>query len=180
MPDEAVTGFFGKIPAAGDFVTWNLPRVFTDRFDRWMAMDLRDRPADGALDPRAWRFTLPGGIFGPDAVAGVWRMSEDRAGRRYPLVIARLGPPPAPDDPWFEPIQAILASAVEQRFPAWRLAETLPGVPAPETTLGSVPLRFWADEKTVKEFVFADIYDLADHALPAMRSLPAETEEPDP
>ncbi|TIU19791.1 MAG: type VI secretion system-associated protein TagF, partial [Mesorhizobium sp.] len=87
------TGFFGKIPATGDFVAWNLPRAFIDRWDRWMSMELRARPDVGELDPRAWRFIVQTGIFGDQPCAGAWRMSEDRVGRRYPFAIVRLGTP---------------------------------------------------------------------------------------
>jgi len=58
------TGFFGKIPATGDFVAANLPRIFIDRWDRWMSMELLARPDEGELDSRAWRFIIQAGIFG--------------------------------------------------------------------------------------------------------------------
>ncbi len=108
-----MTGFFGKIPAAGDFVSWNLPRSFTDRWDRWFSAELLARPDEGPLDPRAWRFVVPAGVFGDQPVAGVWRMSEDRAGRRYPFVIAAVGAAPDPGDAWFEAVQAALDDAVD-------------------------------------------------------------------
>ncbi|TIX27472.1 MAG: type VI secretion system-associated protein TagF, partial [Mesorhizobium sp.] len=79
------TGFFGKIPATGDFVSANLPRTFIDRWDRWMSMELRARPDEGELDSRVWRFIVQAAIFGDQPCAGVWRMSEDRVGRRYPF-----------------------------------------------------------------------------------------------
>ncbi|MDO9307080.1 MAG: type VI secretion system-associated protein TagF, partial [Mesorhizobium sp.] len=93
------TGFFGKIPATGDFVSWNLPRVFIERWDRWMSMELRDRPETGDLNPRIWRFVVPASIFGDQPCAGAWRMSEDRVGRRYPFAIVRIGQPPDAADP---------------------------------------------------------------------------------
>ena len=58
------TGFFGKIPATGDFVAANLPRTFIDRWDRWISMELRARPDEHEdLDDRVWRFVIQGAIF---------------------------------------------------------------------------------------------------------------------
>lgn len=170
MPDAAVTGFFGKIPAAGDFVTWNLPRVFTDRWDRWVSRDLKENPAEGPLDATVWRFALPGAIFGADPAAGAWCMSEDRAGRRYPFVVARIGPPPEPTDPWFDAVAALVEAAVARRARQAEIAGRLAGLPEPGPGQEAPPILFWGgDAWTVREFRFADIYDLADNALPALR-----------
>ena len=107
-----ITGFFGKIPATGDFVTLNLPRDFIGRWDRWMSMELRDRPDQGELDPRAWRFLIPGDIFSDQPCAGIWRMSEDRVGRRYPFAIVGIGATPTPDDAWFDAVGMVVEGAV--------------------------------------------------------------------
>ena len=48
------------------------------------------------LDRRAWRFVAAAGVFDSVISAGVWRLSEDRVGRRYPLLIATVGAAPAP------------------------------------------------------------------------------------
>jgi type VI secretion system protein ImpM len=164
-------GFFGKIPAAGDFVSWNLPRAFTDRWDRWMSRDLIEHPSRGPLDPRAWRFTVPAGIFCDAPCAGVWRMSEDRAGRRYPFVIAAVGAAPDPGDPWFDDAARLLRSAAElARDPAGP-REALRRLPAP-AAVTSTPagMLFWNDDWEVRELRFADIHDLAANGLRAMRS----------
>jgi type VI secretion system protein ImpM len=170
MPRAPVTtGFFGKIPAAGDFVSWNLPRAFTDRWDRWMSRDLIEHPSRGPLDPRAWRFTVPAGIFCDAPAAGVWRMSEDRAGRRYPFVIAGIGSTPAADDPWFDAVEGVLARAVvDVRYPA-RLADLVGRLPAPATA-GRPATVFWLDDREVHDLAFADIHDLAANGLRLMRS----------
>ncbi|RVA37347.1 type VI secretion system-associated protein TagF [Mesorhizobium sp. M7A.F.Ca.US.001.01.1.1] len=67
---DMIIGFFGKIPATGDFVSANLPRTFIDRWDRWMSMELRERPDEGELDSRVWRFIVKGGIFGEQPCSG--------------------------------------------------------------------------------------------------------------
>lgn len=172
------TGFFGKIPAAGDFVGWNLPRSFTDRWDRWFSAELLARPDEGPLDPRAWRFVVPAGVFGEAPVAGVWRMSEDRAGRRYPFVIARLGPPPGPGDPWFARAEGVLAAALVGVFGARMIAANL-GRMDDRVAAAPEPARiaFWIDGPEVKEVRFEDVRALARDGLRLMRDWAPEEEE---
>ncbi|RWE75505.1 MAG: type VI secretion system-associated protein TagF [Mesorhizobium sp.] len=164
------TGFFGKIPATGDFVSANLPRVFIDRWDRWMSMELRARPDEGELDSRVWRFIVQAAIFGDQPCAGVWRMSEDRVGRRYPFTIVRLGPLPDPGDAWFDAIANLVNGSVEKFWPQARLIERLADVPQPLPGLNTNAIMFWCDDWEVHEFRFTDIHDLASAGLPAMRA----------
>ncbi|KUM27453.1 hypothetical protein AU467_17445 [Mesorhizobium loti] len=163
-------GFFGKIPATGDFVAWNLPRTFIDRWDRWMSMELRARPDEGELDPRAWRFIIQAGIFGDHPCAGVWRMSEDRVGRRYPFAIVRLGLLPDPGDAWFDAIVNLVDGSVEKFWSQTRLIERLASVAQPVAGLNTNAIMFWCDDWEVNEFKFTDIHDLASAGLPAMRA----------
>lgn len=167
-------GYFGKIPATGDFVAANLPRTFIDRWDRWMSMGLHARPDEGELDPRAWRFIVQAGIFGDQQCAGAWRMSEDRVGRRYPFAIVRLGTPPAPSDPWFDAVVDLLQRCVEDHFPQSRLADYLQELQPPKADTATQRIVFWSDDWEVKEFSFTDIHDLAANALPAMRAAVTE------
>lgn len=171
------TGFFGKIPATGDFVAANLPRAFIDRWDRWMSTELRARPDEGELDSRVWRFTVPTAIFCDQPCAGVWRMSEDRVGRRYPFVIVRLGSPPEPGDPWFEAATELARVAVDQGLSTAALTLRLAEFEAPVTSQPTATIAFWSDDWEVKEFAFVDIHDLAQNALPAMRAAPMEVRE---
>ncbi|MGX5846263.1 type VI secretion system-associated protein TagF [Mesorhizobium sp. PL10] len=168
------TGFFGKIPATGDFVAVNLPRTFIDRWDRWMSMELRERPDEGELDPRVWRFIVQAGIFGDQPCAGVWRMSEDRVGRRYPFAIVRLGPPPEPVNKWFDAVAELLQRCVEEHSSQTRLADYLEELEAPVAGDDTQRIAFWSDDWEVREFRFTDIHDLAANALPAMRAARTE------
>jgi type VI secretion system protein ImpM len=172
------TGFFGKIPATGDFINWNLPRVFTDRWDRWMSMELSARPDEGELDTRIWRFAIKGGIFGDQPCAGAWRMSQDRVGRRYPFAVVGIGALPAPEDPWFDAVAKLVEEAVEEfRTQAW-IAERIAALPQTPGIDSRERIAFWLDDWEVKELVFADIHDLADHGLPAMRAARQEAAQP--
>jgi type VI secretion system protein ImpM len=170
------TGFFGKIPATGDFVAWNLPRTFIDRWDRWMSMELRARPDEGELDPRAWRFVVPAGIFSDQPCAGVWRMSEDRVGRRYPFAIVRLGPPPDPADPWFDATAKLVRGAVDELRTFGWIGAQIPALPQPQNLESRHRIAFWLDDWEVQELSFSDIHDLAVNGLPAMRAARVDPE----
>jgi len=93
-PVAMKVGFFGKIPLRGDFVQARLSRRFVHAWDDWLqavlpaaAREFDDWEVAWQSAP-AWRFRLPAGQCGPEPVVGVWMPSMDRAGRRFPLVIA--------------------------------------------------------------------------------------------
>ncbi len=97
-------GFYGKLPARGDFVRAGLPRDFVEAWDRWwQSMIPASRQSLGEawvpawLEAPIWRFTLPAGLCGAGSVLGVWMPSVDRAGRYFPLTIAAVAGP----DSWF-------------------------------------------------------------------------------
>ena len=99
MTGQAVTGFYGKLPACGDFVRVGLPRRFTDSWDAWLQKVmcagrglLESEFLPAWLEAPMWRFVLAAGICGPDPVLGVWMPSLDRIGRHFPLTFARVGP----------------------------------------------------------------------------------------
>jgi type VI secretion system protein ImpM len=171
------TGFFGKIPATGDFVAAGLPRSFIDRWDRWISMELAARPDGGELDSRVWRFTVPAGIFCDQPCAGAWRMSEDRVGRRYPFAIVAVGTAPAQEDPWFEAAAELALAAVERDMSPATLTSRLATLDAPTSDGKAAAILFWSDDWEVRELVFADIHDLARNGLPAMRAARRETAE---
>ena len=117
MPGEplgaAKAGFYGKLPARGDFVSRRLPRSFVEPWDAWLQQGFassRDHLGDGWLEAYLtspiWRFVLAPGVCGPAGVAGVVMPSVDSVGRYFPLTIAQpteratgeppcFGPPPA-------------------------------------------------------------------------------------
>ena len=90
-----MAGFFGKLPARGDFVRAGLPKDFVDPWDAWwqrMLSGSRDRRGEAWtevwLQAPIWRFALPPGLCGARAVLGLWMPSVDQAGRFFPLTIA--------------------------------------------------------------------------------------------
>jgi type VI secretion system protein ImpM len=99
LPKDARAGFYGKLPARGDFVRENLPRDFTDAWDGWWQRGLAETQAAAGdawrnswLEAPVWRFVLPPGLCGRNGVIGVWMPSVDKAGRYFPLTIAAVAP----------------------------------------------------------------------------------------
>lgn len=89
------TGFYGKLPAAGDFVTRTLPGAFVAPWDDWLQRSLLASRAQLGerwtaiyLESPLWRFALQPNICGPSAWTGVLMPSVDRAGRYFPLTLA--------------------------------------------------------------------------------------------
>jgi len=100
------TGFFGKIPAHGDFVRANVGDPLAQRFTRWLeeASEACHRSrAQLSREPVRFLFRAAGE---GRALVGAMRGSQDRVGRQFPLAA-------------FVPAQGPL---VERSFPAAPLA----------------------------------------------------------
>lgn len=102
-------GWYGKLPALGDFLHRKLPEAFLPAWDAWLqsgmataAREHGDEWRDDFLRFPVWYFlrTLPaeedsGSAGMPDgAFAGMLIPSADRVGRLYPLTIAFTIPAP--------------------------------------------------------------------------------------
>ena len=119
-----IAGFYGKLPARGDFVRVGLPRDFTDPWDGWLGPAIvgsRERMGEdwlaAFLEAPVWRFALPAGLCGGRAVLGLMLPSVDRAGRYFPLTFAALfgdGGAPADDPAWLDGGEAAGRAALEQ------------------------------------------------------------------
>jgi type VI secretion system protein ImpM len=106
VPADAVTvtsedapGFFGKLPARGDFIGRRLSRPFIEAWDGWLQQAvLASREALGQawlatyLISPLWRFATQAEACGPAAAAGVMMPSVDAVGRYYPLMLGREFP----------------------------------------------------------------------------------------
>jgi type VI secretion system protein ImpM len=137
VPADAVTsahdiapGFYGKLPARGDFVGRRLGRPFIDAWDGWLQQAIlasRDtlgtRWLETYLTSPLWRFALGAGCCGPRAAAGVVMPSVDKVGRYYPLMLGRefteeLDPTGfAPTvAPWHQALEDLALSALSDDF----------------------------------------------------------------
>lgn len=97
-PQLGLAGWFGKIPAVGDFVGRRLPPSFIDRWDAWLALELSAlRTESGADWGPLWAsaatvcFTLGAGLVDEFAWHGILMPSSDRIGRQFPLTIVGRG-----------------------------------------------------------------------------------------
>lgn len=120
-------GFFGKLPARGDFVTRRLTRDFTDPWDAWLqdaiamsAQQLGAEWLDTYLTAPIWRFLLSSGICGQGPMLGVMMPSVDRVGRYFPLTLAvTVADCAAPAKAmltagaWFDEVEQLALSALE-------------------------------------------------------------------
>jgi type VI secretion system protein ImpM len=146
-------GFFGKLPARGDFVCRRLQRDFTDPWDGWLqdavamsAQQLGDGWLDTYLTAPIWRFLLSPGICGELPMLGVVMPSVDRVGRYFPLTMAvAIGESAMPARtmltaaPWFAEVEKLALSALEDDADLDRLdqeAETI-APPAGEEASGA-------------------------------------------
>jgi type VI secretion system protein ImpM len=133
--EHMIPGFFGKLPATGDFVARRLDRNFVRFWDRLAARHLVKLIEAGLWSPQlGLRFLLHAGRQGP--MAGVAVPSSDRVGRRFPLAAAASCPKAGPDTvlsaaPWFGDVEKVLIAARDERMDADRLAEKLAGLPFP-------------------------------------------------
>jgi type VI secretion system protein ImpM len=153
----AVAGFFGKLPAHGDFVRRALPGRFVDPWDAWLSAGMvQAAEALGASWPAAWeaaqpfRFRLSPGACGPAAVTGVVLAGEDMVGRRFPLTLALVlpdGGDPAPN--WHPVAEAAGRRALAGGVDADALAALLPDGDEtldPDRTEDGT-CRFWRGEE---------------------------------
>jgi len=129
MPNVAAviqSGFDGKLPSRGDFVSRGLPRSFLTPWRAWIdaalsasRTQLGDAWIAAWLEAPVWRFALPGGTCGPDAVLGLMMPSVDSVGRHYPLTLAatfaaRTAVPAALE--WLDEIEIFGRDAIAHDF----------------------------------------------------------------
>jgi len=88
-------GWFGKIPALGDFVSRRLPPEFIEAWDVWLSEELfeaREKLGEtwleSYLNAPIWRFALMPGALDARPWFGVLMPSVDRVGRQFPLTFA--------------------------------------------------------------------------------------------
>lgn len=154
MTMRPLAGFYGKLPARGDFVGAGLPADTVSGLDEWIAGALRGaRDALGdafnATWERAphWRFVLgPGQLHRSCAASGVWVPSVDRADRAFPLIALVLHDAVSDAREAVASLETLLLDAVEAGLPPEWLSEQIAAAAAaraPRRTMADPALRGW-------------------------------------
>ncbi|WP_299666561.1 type VI secretion system-associated protein TagF [uncultured Ruegeria sp.] len=141
------TGFFGKLPASGDFVARGLGPRIRPQLDRWLTLHL----AQPARNPELWPETgLHALIEGPQLLlALVILPSHDAAGRHFPL--AACCPVIAADQAGIEDWAAIMRPALHQAQtgalgPDALFAALKPTTPSAEVAEALTPPVIWGKD----------------------------------
>lgn len=148
---EQAAGWYGKIPALGDFASRRLPQEFIGAWDGWLQRGMdASRAALGAgwqeiyLSCPVWRFILLPGACGEQAWAGVMMPSVDKVGRHFPLTIAApvAGSAASPVSPvsswgifsatdWFDAIERAALACLDLACAVETLESRLAAIPPP-------------------------------------------------
>ncbi len=141
----AAPGFFGKVPARGDFLVRRTPAGFQTAWETWLStLVVAARSGLGAAWPHAWltaplwHFTLGRDIVGPFGAAGVLLASVDRVGRFFPLSIIGAAAPRSDlrADDWARTAEALALGALEDDFDPDRLDAVLRELGPPPAVTG--------------------------------------------
>jgi type VI secretion system protein ImpM len=143
----APPGFFGKVPARGDFLVRRPPAGFEAQWEAWLAgFVTAAREALGAAWPNdwltapLWHFSLGRSVVPPHGAAGVLVASADRVGRFFPFsviggALAIGGGDRARLDAWSRAAEALALDALDDGFDPDALDRALFDLGAP----GSLP-----------------------------------------
>lgn len=141
MPSEPLSGFFGKLPARGDFVARSLPPGFREVWDGWLSRVVADSRCwlEGGPEERwgrvfaaapVWRFALGPDVAGPQALCGLLVPSIDNAGRAFPLTLVAVSSDGAGSG-WFDQAEAMLLDVLDRGGEPEELAAALTNLPSP-------------------------------------------------
>lgn len=129
-PQQIHAGYYGKIPARGDFVKHQLPRSFIEPWDDWLQTaihrskeQLAENWLDAYLTSPIYRFLLSSGLCGSRQWMGVFMPSVDRVGRYFPMILCM--PVPSTEnifsllkssENWFIEAERLISSCLEDEF----------------------------------------------------------------
>lgn len=163
---DLTTGFYGKIPATGDFVGRRLPADFVRAWDRWVAQHFA-----GLIGGQCWPRSLAlRFLAGPpyfEAAMGIIVQSADRVGRRFPLSIVALLPEASIGlvraEAWFAGIEEAGARAQLGELTPDELESALIRLPVPAAEVGEEIV-----EGMVMWTAHSDIFDVDPNAPQAV------------
>lgn len=142
MPKNSALGWYGKLPATGDFLQRRLPEAIVNSWSNWFQLGLthwhHQRTENSQLFSHApvWNFALPATLGVQRVQIGCLVPSRDRVGRAFPLMALQSVPVShwhpaqlAVSGDWFESLGKALHLAVTSSFTPDELASTLLSLP---------------------------------------------------
>lgn len=161
MAGRAGPGAFGKLPAHGDFLAFQLADDLRLAWDGLVSAGLdafRRRAGDAWLDiyltSPLWRFAASPGIVGARPLAGVMIPSVDRVGRYFPFAILADLPETVPPArlreeaaSWFEAAGRLALRLLDEEVTLARLAPELSALGLPALAKAPAPPLglFWSE-----------------------------------
>ncbi|SER21087.1 type VI secretion system protein ImpM [Amphritea atlantica] len=89
------SGFYGKVPCKGDFVSRGLSRECIGNLDRWLQQGMTSSKAylgdswtGHYMIAPVWQFYVSPGVLDPHGWLGVFIPSIDSVGRKFPSLVA--------------------------------------------------------------------------------------------
>jgi type VI secretion system protein ImpM len=149
-------GFYGKLPARGDFVSRRLDAQFIAAWDEWLQRVMREsrerlgeRWLECFLSMPVWRFVLPAGMYSAAGWVGLMLPSVDRVGRYFPLTIAASIPQDGIDVPatlaralpWLDSVEALALGALRPELDLDLFDQQLAGLPLPAEVASLAPMN---------------------------------------
>lgn len=164
-------GFFGKLPAHGDFIHRNLPAHFINFWDQWLQCyvsgsreQLGEQWLDIYLTSPIWRFFFSTGVIDDSQWAGIILPSVDRVGRYFPFSIVaqtdgRINPMNfiARQNNWYQVLEETALAALDGQMVLDELAEKIQHVeiadmdvykPVVSTVAEGIVVEIDAEEQT--------------------------------
>jgi type VI secretion system protein ImpM len=155
MSETAAPGYFGKIPARGDFLSRRVPPSIAAAWEAWLQeLTATVRAAgergwqDAWLTAPLWHFVLGRNLAAPHGAAGVLVASADRVGRLFPFTLIAAALPGAGQDgaDWARQAEGLAVAALDEEFDPATLDGSLaalgppPPPPGPNRPGGVWPL----------------------------------------
>lgn len=139
MNVTTTTGFFGKLPAHGDFIHRGLSSHCVNIWDDWLQAvigatqeQLGEHWLDVYLTSPIWRFALSPGVIDGQLWAGISLPSVDRVGRYFPFTILGSAPASTPatlaltsSGEWYESMESLALAALDGQIQIDELAASI-------------------------------------------------------
>jgi len=140
-------GWFGKLPAVGDFASRGLEQEEQRAIHQWIAQGMR---ALAQRDPEewhhaylvtpVWHFVINAGVWHQHAIQGCLAPSLDKVGRYSPLLIMRSFESPhladvlPPRSDWAYRVDTKLRQVIGQRLPIEQVLQGVDALFSPQQT----------------------------------------------